>query len=281
MAKQRYINTRFWKDGFIRTLDRDGKLLFLYFLSNPLTDLCGAYEITLDEIVFDTGIPIEKVTTLLASFEAAGKIMHRDGWVIIRNFTKHQHGTSTKIKLGAARSLNDCPDWVKDTVSNGIWGVSNGNAPRLIEITSRENSNSVRQPTDIADVKPSATPPTDVSDHRRGMRVLEEVIGTFPDGGAQGKALKWMLDKGATVEQIETELKKQFAEYSQKGFRTSYLTLQKTIFQNGNGHKSVGCDVCLNHPDRDMITVKGGGYICDRQAGTVVRCACNPKNGTA
>lgn len=48
-----------------------------------------------------------------------------------------------------------------------------------------------------------------------------------------------------------------------------------------NGHKTVGCEVCLNHPDRDMITVKGGGYICNRQAGTVVRCACNPTNGTA
>ena len=35
MAKQRYINTKFWRDSYIEDLDPIEKLLFLYLLSNP------------------------------------------------------------------------------------------------------------------------------------------------------------------------------------------------------------------------------------------------------
>lgn len=68
------------------------------------------------------------------------------------------------------------------------------------------------------------------SEHEQGMAILQKVIGKYPDGGAQGKALKWMLESGATIEQIEREMKSQHAEYSAKGIRASYLSLQKTIF---------------------------------------------------
>jgi hypothetical protein len=70
------------------------------------------------------------------------------------------------------------------------------------------------------------------SDHKKGMALLKEVVGSYPDGPAQGKALKFMLAEGLTLQQIEKGLRDQFAEYNAKGFRCTYLTLQKTIFQS-------------------------------------------------
>jgi hypothetical protein len=119
MAKQRIVNTHFWRDNFILGLKPDERLLFLWVITNPATDLCGAYEAAMPTIELETGLKAKRIREIFDTFEASGKILYRNGWVIIRNFTKHQNGTSTNVKKGAERSLNACPDWIKDTLSKG------------------------------------------------------------------------------------------------------------------------------------------------------------------
>jgi hypothetical protein len=151
MAKQRVVNTRFWDDDYVTELDPFEKLLFLYFLTNPLTDLCGAYEVSLKRIAFDTGLKPSKITEILESFEAGGKILYRKGWVFIRNFGKHQQGNSPNVKKGAERSLNACPDWVKQTLSKG-WvsiGIENALLPEPIPVGQLEPE---LEPTDMSAV---------------------------------------------------------------------------------------------------------------------------------
>ena len=41
--KQRYINTKFWDDNYVIQLDPSEKLMFIYFITNPLTNICGIY----------------------------------------------------------------------------------------------------------------------------------------------------------------------------------------------------------------------------------------------
>ena len=73
MAKERYINTKFWDDSYIVKLDPIEKLLFIYLLTNPLTNICGIYEVSLRRIAFDTGIEEEVILTLLRRFEEKRK----------------------------------------------------------------------------------------------------------------------------------------------------------------------------------------------------------------
>jgi len=116
------VNTRFWDDEYIMELDPIEKLMFLYLLTNPLTDICGAYQITLKRIAFDTGIDKEMILKIFGRFATAGKIVYRDGWVFICNFAKHQ-SNNPKVELGIARSLSHCPDWIKiayDSLSKGV-----------------------------------------------------------------------------------------------------------------------------------------------------------------
>jgi hypothetical protein len=63
-----------------------------------------------------------------------------------------------------------------------------------------------------------------------GMSFLKTKIGKYPDGGAQGKSLKWMLQNGASILQVRRGLERQIAEY-QGRYRASYLTLSKDIFR--------------------------------------------------
>lgn len=114
MAKERVINTKFWDDQYIVTLDPIEKLLFLYLLTNPLTNIAGIYEITTKRIAFDTGIDRDTVLRILNRFEEAGRVYYRDGYIIIKNFIKHQAvSEKSKIKAGIEKILNELPDNIK------------------------------------------------------------------------------------------------------------------------------------------------------------------------
>lgn len=108
MAKQRMVNTKFWVDDYISELNPTEKLLFLYFLTNPFTDICGIYEVPLRSIVFDTGIDKEEVKKAMVRFESDHKIVYRRGWVYIKNFAKHQLN-NPKVQKGILRSISVVP----------------------------------------------------------------------------------------------------------------------------------------------------------------------------
>lgn len=119
MAKGRYINTHFWDDSWIIDLDPIEKLLFLYLLTNPCTDIAGAYEISLRRMGFDTGIDRDMLLKILERFEKANKIVYRDGWILVVNFLKNQ-AMNPSVKAGAVRSVENCPEWIKDRIIKGL-----------------------------------------------------------------------------------------------------------------------------------------------------------------
>lgn len=103
------INTKFWSDTYISGVDPLEKLLFLYFITNQYTNICGIYEIPLKQIALDTGIDrdnLEKV--FLPRLAEAEKIYYFDGWVYIKNFLKHQKA-SGNVKLGIDNGLQEVP----------------------------------------------------------------------------------------------------------------------------------------------------------------------------
>lgn len=140
MAKQRIVNTFFWNDDYVIDLKADEKLLFLYVLTNPQTDLCGAYQIALKRMVWDTNLTAARILKILDKFEAAGKVCYRGGWMMIKNFTRHQSSSSEKVAIGIRRSLNNCPDWVKEMLEIGFDRVSKGVAPELLLLPEPEPS---------------------------------------------------------------------------------------------------------------------------------------------
>lgn len=109
MAKERIVNTKFWTDNYITTLDPVEKLLFLYFITNPLTNISGVYELPIKQIAFDSGIESDMVRKIVDRFERDGKVFLRDGWIGIRNFIKNQHTKSADVQEGIKRELSLAP----------------------------------------------------------------------------------------------------------------------------------------------------------------------------
>jgi hypothetical protein len=118
MSKERMVNTKFWDDDYIIALDPTEKLLFLYFLTNPLTNIAGVYEISLRRIAFDTGIDKDAVTKIIDRFCQADKISYCDGFAIVHNFIKHQNfSEKSKIKDGINAILAGLPDKIKNEIN--------------------------------------------------------------------------------------------------------------------------------------------------------------------
>lgn len=90
MATQRYISTSFWDDEWIQTLDPSEKLLYLYYMTNPLTNIAGVYKITPRRISFDTGFNTETINYIMQKFEKAGKVYRFGEYIIIPTWPKHQ-----------------------------------------------------------------------------------------------------------------------------------------------------------------------------------------------
>lgn len=144
MAKQRYINTRFWDDGYISSLDPIEKLLFIYFLTNPLTEISGAYEIQLKRVALDTGIDRDMVQKILNRFADEDKIIYKDGWILICNFIKHQ-SMNPSVQAGIENAVNACPDWIKDRLYTACDSLSHLNLIKSNLIESNDESDLTEQ----------------------------------------------------------------------------------------------------------------------------------------
>ncbi|MCP3684666.1 MAG: hypothetical protein GY861_18520 [bacterium] len=115
MAKQRMINTNFWSDPFIQDLTPTEKLIFLYFISNEHTDICGIYEISEKTILFECGITKDVFTKAMEKFSAAKKMYYINNWIYIVNFVKNQN-SNPSVKEGIKRSMDRIPAPVLDKV---------------------------------------------------------------------------------------------------------------------------------------------------------------------
>lgn len=110
--KLRSVNTYFWDDDYIQKLDPSQKLLFLYLLTNPLTNLIGVYEISLRRIGFDTGFDKDTLANMLNRFAADRKIYYESNYIIFANFLKNQR-FNANMQKGADQRIDLLPDEIK------------------------------------------------------------------------------------------------------------------------------------------------------------------------
>lgn len=121
MAKIRVVNTRFWIDDYISELDPIEKLLFLYLITNPATEISGVYELPIKVMAVQTGIDKDMVIKILKRFEKDKKIVHKDGWVVVTNFSRHQTNNPS-VQKGIDRSLAEIPSKIRfiyDKIQSG------------------------------------------------------------------------------------------------------------------------------------------------------------------
>lgn len=129
METSRMVRSRFWKDSFIQgKLNPLDRYLFLYLITNDKTNISGIYEIPMKFIAMETGLDISELERSMFP-RLSEKIEYFDGWVIIKNFQKHQNLKSASIKTAIFKELSKVSEKVlKQAISigyiDGVYTVS-------------------------------------------------------------------------------------------------------------------------------------------------------------
>lgn len=121
MSKYRYVKSDFWVDEYIEELSINEKFLFLYFLTNPQTNILGIYKSSVKRINFETGLQKIVIESIIEKFSKDDKIHFISGHIIIVNFQKHQN-PNDMMKKGIKKLIGVLPlevlEFLKSTKSN-------------------------------------------------------------------------------------------------------------------------------------------------------------------
>jgi len=199
MAKKlRSVNTHFWDDVFIRKLSPAEKLLFLYLLTNSLTNVLGIYEITLERMIFDTGLDEKTVLKALKHFESFNKVFHIDNFIILANFLKNQ-SMNSNMKIGAIAVFNDLP--LNITELSNYEGNIEDFESLLKALESFENSNinikfNSNGNSNTKNVNPSFDEVEQYGKENGYDLPVQKIINHYTNGG---KFDNWINSKGKDV----------------------------------------------------------------------------------
>lgn len=132
MAIYRTIQMSFWTDSKIAdTFSPDEKLMYLYLLTNPHTNLCGCYEISSSQIAFEIGYKRDQIEKLIKSLQDKRVIVystdsrelllvnwHKYNWTSSEKFRKPLREEVKKVKKAEFRKYLERILYGIDTVSD-------------------------------------------------------------------------------------------------------------------------------------------------------------------
>lgn len=101
MAKGRLVSTSFWTDSkVVDDFLPEDKYLYLYCLTNPHTNLCGCYEVSIKQISDETGYDRDTVIRVLQRLdEVHGVVQYsaRTKELLIHNWHRYNWSSSDKL----------------------------------------------------------------------------------------------------------------------------------------------------------------------------------------
>lgn len=112
MSKQRIIKDEIWDDEWFYDLDPSEKLIWIFLLTNPRSNIAGVYKINTRWIANLTGFDKDVVKTILGRFVSDGKIVYEDDWIALVNFYKHLVYKNPSVAQGIKRigeEMTGCP----------------------------------------------------------------------------------------------------------------------------------------------------------------------------
>ncbi len=107
MATFRQIYISYWQDSYILDLKPEGKLLYMYFMTNSRTTQCGIYELPLKVIEFETGLDKETIKKYIQKFIEDKKILYSWGTneIFLLNWLKYNPIEGPKILACVKKEL--------------------------------------------------------------------------------------------------------------------------------------------------------------------------------
>ncbi len=114
MAIYRNVQMAFWTDSkIVDDFTPEDKYFYLYLMTNPHTNLCGCYELSLSQAAYETGYNKDTIRRLLERFEIVHqciKYSHNSKEVLILNWGKHNWTKSLDFQKPLKQEIFEVKD---------------------------------------------------------------------------------------------------------------------------------------------------------------------------
>ena len=114
MAKGRLISTNFWDDSkVVDDFTPEDKYVYLYCMTNPHTNLCGCYEVSVKQIASETGYNEDTVKRLLMRLDRDHNVIRYSSItkeLLVLNWFRYNWSASEKLNkplLAEIRAIKD------------------------------------------------------------------------------------------------------------------------------------------------------------------------------
>ena len=109
MAFYRTVSLSFWTDSkVIDDFTPEDRYFFMYLITNPYTNLCGCYELSIKQAVNETGYSAETIKNLLERFSKVHNVIRYSAEtkeVLILNWHKYNWTTSEKFRTSLEKKI--------------------------------------------------------------------------------------------------------------------------------------------------------------------------------
>lgn len=114
MANYRNISMDFWQDSkVVDDFTPEDRYIYLYCMTNPHTNLCGCYEVSIKQIANETGYNSDSVERLLKRLDSAHNVIRYSAQtkeLLILNWCRYNWSASEKLNkplLGEIRKVKN------------------------------------------------------------------------------------------------------------------------------------------------------------------------------
>lgn len=209
----RLVDCGTWDDPWFEALAPQGKLLFLYLLTNPRSTSCGAFEITPRKMAFETGLSQDFIEKMLRSWAPRVQWWPEHQIVFLKNFYRRQ-SNSAKVRINAAKLVADMPSVVRDAIymeyPEFLPGADTLSIP-YADATDKQNRDVTETETKQDGTergKGADAPPKRAKTTKRRTQIPDDF--TLDD-----ELLAWTYERGWDGARVHTELEK-FRGHHQK-----------------------------------------------------------------
>lgn len=226
MALYRNIHLSFWQDTKVTDdFTPDDRYFYLYLLTNPHTNLCGCYEVSVKQMSNELGYDVKKVSKLLARFSSVHNLIrynYSEKELLIFHWFKYNWTSSEKFRKPLLREIKGIKtdsfrDYLQkifdgENVKYGIDTVS-GNEEYGIDTTDTVS---------VTDAESNAIIDSDIAADRSNLDAIKEIVkylnercGTryrYQSNGTQ-EHINARLKEGYTVDDFKTVIDKKAGEW--------------------------------------------------------------------
>lgn len=274
MAFYRNISISFWTDSKIDDeFTPEDKYFYLYLLTNPHTNICGCYEISVKQMERETGYNEDTVKRLLKRMEQIHKVVKYDSAtkeIFVINWSKYNWSGSDKVykavtkvadKIKSAKFKKSIMDLINNNISISdilITDTVTDTDTAVATAVSTDVSIGYQYPIDTLSKKPKNSDKNNFNDILADYTQNKELIEVIKSFAKYRKAIKAplidraltlflnKLDKLGNTDEMKIALVEQALE---RGWKTVYPLKDEPKDDKKDGYDASKYEFLINNFD--------------------------------